>query len=157
ASVGLISCTVSGNEGGVGNTGANGGSGVFNNPSHNNTVNIYNSIVSGNTGYDKEIGGGEITTKSSVIADGVFDYEGSLVSGVAFDFKESLGAFENYGGFGDSLPVLKLEGPSAELSMTILQLQIIGSNIDVDINRLLEDQNHKDREQGNVMGAALPN
>lgn len=157
ASVDLISCTISGNKGGVGNTGANGGSGVFNNPSHNNTVNIYNSIVSGNIGYDKDIGGGEITAKSSVVGDGVFDYEGSLVSGAAFDFKESLGGFENYGGFGSSIPVLKLDGPAADYSMTMLQLQILSSNIEVDIKRLLEDQNHKDREQGNVIGAALPN
>src|SRR5699024_10912912 len=134
-----------------------GGSGVFNNPSHINTVKIYNSIVPGNTGYDKEIGGGEITTKSSVIADGALEYEGSLVSGLALAFKESLGCFGNYGGFGISLAVLELDGPIADYSMTMLQLQILGVNIEVDINRLLEVQNHKDREQGNVMGAALPN
>jgi len=156
STVDIINTTISNNEGGVGNTATNGGSGIFNNNSPTaNTVNIYNSVVSGNTGHANEIGGANISLQSSIAGSGIYNYEKALVPGQSFDPSTMFLPFAKYGtGYGKTLPV-KAGTPAATLGMTNLQLQVAGANLSLDENYYLKDQNRQPRTGTTVMGAAL--
>ncbi len=157
STVDIINTTISNNEGGVGNAASNGGSGVFNNNSPTaNTINIYNSIVSGNTGHANEIGGANINLQSSIVGSAVYNYDKAIEAGQSFDPSTMFSPFAQYGtGFGKSLPVLN-NTPATLFGMTLLQLQVLGANLDLDENYYLQDQNNGSRTGTTVMGAALP-
>lgn len=157
STVDIINTTISNNEGGVGNTAANGGSGIFNNNSPTaNTVNIYNSIISGNTGYASETGGANINLQSSISGKSVYNYEKAVEPGQSFDPAAMFMPFAKYGtGFGKTLPV-KAGTPATVFGMTNLQLQVMGANLSLDENYYLKDQNNKSRAGTKMMGAALP-
>ncbi|MBZ4189882.1 right-handed parallel beta-helix repeat-containing protein [Niabella beijingensis] len=157
STVDIINTTISNNEGGVGNTAANGGSGVFNNNSPTaNTVNIYNSVVSGNTGHTNEIGGANISLQSSIVGTGVYNYAKTPEPGQSFDPATMFQPFAAYGtGYGKTLPV-KAGTPATVFGMTTLQLQVAGANLSLDENYYLKDQNNKSRTGTTVMGAVLP-
>ncbi|WP_018630672.1 right-handed parallel beta-helix repeat-containing protein [Niabella aurantiaca] len=157
STVDIINTTISNNEGGVDNTATNGGSGIFNNNSPTaNTVNIYNSVISGNTGHANEIGGANISLQSSIVGASVYNYEKAVEPGQSFDPATMFLPFAKYGtGYGKTLPV-KAGSPATTFGMTTLQLQVAGANLSLDENYYLKDQNHKSRTSTTVMGAALP-
>lgn len=153
--VDLVNTTVSNNQGGQGNTATIGGSGIYNNPAHANILNIYNSIVSGNIGAAIEVGGTN-SARSSIIGSGVFNYDGILDAGKNFDPANAFSPFGKYGGFGQTIPLLNLGSAAATSGMSILQLQILASNLALESDLLSSDQNGKSRSGKTVMGAALP-
>ena len=155
SSMDLVSSTVSANSGGEGNTATVGGSGIYNNPAHVNVLNIYNSIISGNIGSQKEVGGTH-SPKSSVIGNEVFSANGDLVSGQSFDASTGFGSFGNYGGFAETLPLNNTVNAAVSGGMSTLQLQILASNLALDHTYFVIDQNNKTRSGKTVMGAALP-
>lgn len=102
------------------------------------TVNIYNSIVSGNTrgtsgtgtASDVEgVAGSAWTKKSTVISGQVFDFSGATVTGASFDPASMLGTLTNNGG---SMPTIKLTGtsnPAMTNGMTTAQLTTLGASL----------------------------
>lgn len=157
STIDIINTTISNNEGGVGNTGNNGGAGLFNNNAPTqNTVRIYNSIISGNVGHPNEIGGGNIDLQSSIAGTAVYNYDKAVEPGQSFDPTAMFAAFAHYGnGFGATIPVI-VNTPASTFGMTPLQLQILAANLALDEEYYLEDQNKKPRTSNNAMGAALP-
>ncbi len=154
SSVDLVSSTVFKNEGGAGNTASIGGAGIYNNPAHANTLNIYNSIVSGNEGSLIDVGGVN-NPRSSAIGSGVFDYDGNLVSGKSFDFTTSFKPFAGYGGFGKTLPLINEANVASQSGMSNLQLQVLAANLSLESSLLTIDQNAKSRSGKLAMGAAI--
>ncbi len=152
--VDLINSTVSKNEGGTGSTSSLGGAGIYNNPSHANSLNIYNSIVSGNEGSSIDVGGNN-NPISSAIGSEVFDYNGNLVIGKTFDATTSFRAFANYGGFGKTIPLVDDINVASQSGMSNLQLQVLAANLTLESDLLTVDQNNKSRASKTAMGASL--
>ena len=155
STVDLVNSTVFGNSGGAGNASTVGGSGIYNNPAHSNVLNIYNSIVAGNIGSAKEVGGAN-SPKSSVIGTEVYSYTGDVVAGQSFDATSAFAPFSTYGGFAKTLPLTNLTSAAAKVGMSTLQLQILASNLALEDTYFIIDQNNRSRSGKTVMGAALP-
>lgn len=156
ATIDLINSTVTGNIAGAGNVAVGGGSGIYNNPSPaGNIVNIYNSIVAGNTGSAKDVGGGNTSVSSAIGAD-IVNASGDVVSGQTFDAATAFNAFAKYTGFTKTLPLNNSATAAITGGMSTLQLQVLASNLSVDDTYFVIDQNNKTRSGKTVMGAALP-
>jgi hypothetical protein len=157
STVNIISSTFTQNTGGTGNTAINGGSAIFNNNTPTaNTINIYNSVISGNQGYNSELGGANIAIKSCVVGSTAYNYNGAIEAGQSFDAGTMFGAYSNHGGFGKSIPVVAGNHAALTLGMSNLQLQALAGNLLLDNNYCLKDQNSKSRTGTTTMGAALP-
>lgn len=155
--VNLINSTVSGNQGGMNNTGS-GGFAIQNASGGNNSLAIYNSIISGNISTSsQELGGSAFANysiKSSVLGSQVYDYEGKVGS-KTFDPTASFAAFGDYAAFGGTRP---LKGSSAASTdgMSTTQLEILGVNLPaIDANYLIIDQANQSRNNKNIMGADI--
>lgn len=155
SSLDLVNSTVSGNSGGEGNTAVIGGSGLYNNPAHVNTLNIFNSVIAGNIGSPNEVGGTH-STKSSIIGSTVYSYNGDVVSGQSFDPATAFAPFGSYGGFSKTLPLTSAANAAITGGMSVLQLQILSSNLSLADTYFIIDQNNKSRAGKTIMGAALP-
>lgn len=153
----LINSTVSGNQGGMNNA-AVGGFAVQNASAGNNSLFIYNSIISGNISTGSlELGGqafASYSIKSSILSTQVYDYDGK-VSTKAFDPTTAFSTFGKNGGYGETIP-LKGSSPATTDGMTALQLQILGINLPaIKPDYLILDQNNLSRNNKTVMGADI--
>lgn len=127
----IISSTITGNVS-VGTADPSGGIRVND---ANCTLNIHNSIVSGN------LGGGNVgdiyapaavnyNKTYSVISGSVYDGSGNVVSGQAFDPATMIGAFANNGGVGYTCLLTGSPNPAETLGMTSAQLLTLGLNFE---------------------------
>jgi hypothetical protein len=134
ANLQIISCTITGNM--VKSTSASGG-GVYLNAA-DVTVNIYNSIISGNTkgatgtGTVSDVEGVAAavwTKKSSVISAQVFDFNGTAVTSVSFDPVTMLGNLTSNGGTTSTVKLLGASNPATTNGMTASQLITLGNSL----------------------------
>ncbi|PRD52751.1 BACON domain-containing protein [Sphingobacterium gobiense] len=148
----VISSTVTGNQA------FNNGGGVE--LTANTTLNIFNSIVSGNTagnGGDIFAGSGANPSfSSSVRGNQLLDNNGAVIDAQTFDFETMLGNFTNNGGYAETA-VLSSSSPAAALGMSATQLENLGNTFNPAIPPEVTayDQNGKSRS-GAAMGAAIP-
>lgn len=173
----LINCTISGNSatnygGGIHtygssvidvisstitNNNAPNGGGVHNTDSNGCSINLYNSIVSGNFNGDGmtslEIGG-TITTISSIVGEEVFDASGTITSGT-FDASTMLDELSDNGGDTATCKLLLEDNnPAIDSGMTVAELQTLGATYSPVLSNdlLAKDQLANDRVSNN-MGA----
>lgn len=134
ANLQIISSTVTGNM--VKNASALGG-GLYMNAA-DVTVNIHNSIISGNTrgttgtGTASDVEGVAAagwTKKSSVIGSQVFDFNAVAISGTTFDFATMLAPLANNGGGTSTVKLSATGNPAVTNGMTSSQLTTLGSSL----------------------------
>ena len=152
----IISSTITGN---ISNGTADPSGGIRVNDA-NCTLNIYNSIVSGNLGGGNA---GDIYAPAavnykkaySVISGLIYDESGNEVSGQAFDPATMLGAFANNGGVGYTCLLTGSANPAETLGMTSAQLSTLGLNFEPVIaeNVMTFDQLGKTRVGKTSIGA----
>ena len=149
----LISSTITGNIA-VGN---GGGLNVYNT---NTAINIYNSIISGNSaasGNDYNGSTEVLQMKYSIISEIVYDQNGIAVPGNTFDPVLHLGTLTANGGFTRTHALIGDNNPAVTLGMPLLNLQILGENFDPVIpdEIILFDQTGKSREGKPSIGAVV--
>lgn len=134
ANLQLISSTVTGNM--VKSTSALGG-GIYMNAA-DVTVNISNSIVSGNsrgaigTGTVSDVEGVAAagwTKKASVIGGQVFDINAVAISGATFDFVTMFGPLANNGGNLSTIKLLGTGNPAITNGMSSVELTSLGASL----------------------------
>lgn len=136
ASLDMVSTTVSGNK--VKSATASGG-GVYSN-SLFGTINVYNSIISGNTkGATGTEGVSDVdgvngyawSKKYTIAADQVFDDAGNVVPAATFDYMTMLGALADNGGATRTIKLIGSGNPALTLGMTEAQLIDLGNALPV--------------------------
>lgn len=130
--VSIISNTISGNK--IKNATAKGGGIYVNAAAANATLNIYNSIISGNTigvtgtenisDVDGAVGYA-FSKKQTVVSNQVFDNNGTA-SGLTFEFAAMLGAFANNGGVTKSCLLTGANNPAKTSGMSTNDLATLG-------------------------------
>lgn len=141
------------------NKGLNNGGGIE--LTSNTTLNIINSILSGNTavsGGDIFVGSGANPSFStSVRGNQLMDGSGAVISGQSFDVETMLGNFTNNGGYTESV-LLSSGSPAATLGMSAPQLENLGNTYTpaIPAEVITYDQNGKSRSGRAAMGAAIP-
>lgn len=134
ANLQIISCTITGNM--IKSTSALGG-GVYMNAA-DVTVNIHNSIISGNsrgatgTGTASDVEGVAAagwTKKSSIIGSQVFDANAVVIAGANFDFATMLGLLANNGGNMQTVKLLGTGNPAFANGMTSAELTTLGGSL----------------------------
>lgn len=153
AKLDIINSTITKNSGAVNATAA-GGSGINVTTTGVNILNLYNSIVSGNTGNFGQIEG-NITVKSAVvIGDKVYDNNETLMSAATFD-PASLGTLNNNGGNTQTVLLLNSTNPATQYGMSLLQLQLLAIKQQIDDSIISKDQRGTDRKGKTTMGATV--
>src|SRR5690606_22813262 len=128
-------------------------SGIHNNG--NNTINIYNSIVAGNSS-EEQTGGTAIAKRNSTIIGGTaYDDEGGIIAGASFDASTMLGALANNGGLTKTVLLTGTNNPAMQYGMTALQLQLLAINDNLEEAIITVDQTGKDRSGKTTMGAVV--
>ena len=154
----LISSTVTGN---ISNGTADASGGIRVNDA-NCTLNIHNSIISGN------LGGGNVgdiyapaginySKANTIISGTVYDASGVEVSGQAFDPATMLAPFANNGGIGYTCLLTGSGNPAETLGKTAAELTILGMNFDPVISDeiITFDQLGKTRVGKTAIGACV--
>jgi hypothetical protein len=138
ASLDIVSTTVSANK--VKSATASGG-GVYSN-SLFGTINVYNSIISGNT---KGVTGTETFSdvdgvagyawnkRYTIAGDQVFDDAGNAVASTTFDFATMLGPLTDHGGATRTMKLTGSNNPALTLGMTQTQLTDLGNTFPITI------------------------
>lgn len=143
----------------TGNKGYNNGGGIELTP--NTTLNIFNSILSGNTavsGGDIFVGSGANPSFStSVRGNQLLDDNGAVISGQSFDFETMLGNFANHGGYAETIP-LSSSSPAATRGLSAGQLENLGNTYTPTIPAevITYDQTGASRSANTAMGATIP-
>lgn len=154
----MISCTVTGN---VSNGSGDVAAGIRVNDA-NCTLNIYNSIISGNIG-NNQVGdiyapaGISYATAYSVISSDVYDEDGTKVPSKTFDFTSMLTPFADNGGLGKTCLLTGTDNPAETLGMNSSQLSLLGLNLEpiVGDEVITFDQLGLTREGLQKMGASV--
>jgi len=142
----------------TGNKGYNNGGGIE--LTSNTTLNIFNSILSGNTavsGGDIFIGSGANPSfSSSVRGNQLLDGSGAVISGQTFDFETMLGNFANNGGPTETV-LLSSNSPASTLGMSAAQLENLGNTYTpaIPAEVITHDQNGRPRSSSAAMGASI--
>lgn len=154
----IISCTITNN---TCLGAADSGGGIRINDA-NCTLNIYNSIISGNTtaGNTGDIFGVTGTTYSkaySIVSSKVYDANGLEVSGKIFDFTTMLAPFAKNEMSTSSCLLTGNENPAVTLGMSATQLQTLGMGFDPVIGESIMsyDQLSKSRSGKTSIGACV--
>lgn len=117
------------------------------------TVNIYNSILTGNTGNGEIASAGTLITSYVILGDKVLDKDGNEVDGKTFDHTTMISELSTNG-------TCMIEGasPAATLGMDAMLLQDLAVKFDPVINNsiITKDQLGKSRSDKFVMGAVIP-
>lgn len=153
ATLHLISSTITGNS-------AVGNGGGLNVANANTSINIYNSIISGNTaatGLDYNGSTDVRLMKYSIISEAVYDQNGITVPDNNFDPVLHLGSLTNNGGVTRTHALTGENNPAVTLGMPLLNLQILGANFDPVIpdEIILFDQTGKSRDGKPSIGAVV--
>ncbi len=129
----VISCTITGNKA-ISATGK--GAGIFVNANATNSVvNLYNTILSGNTaGATGTEGVSDIDgaagyaygKKYTVVSAQVFDTNGNVVAGASFDYASMLGALADNGGDTKTCLLLGATNPAKSNGMSVSDLTSLG-------------------------------
>lgn len=136
ASLTIISSTITGNK--IKHASAKGAGVYVNATAANATLNIYNSIVSGNTAgatgtenvSDVDGAAGFAWTKKYTVASNqVFDNNGVAIAGATFDFATMLGAFTNNGGGTNTCLLLGANNPAKANGMSTNDLITLGNTL----------------------------
>ncbi|MDX9883333.1 MAG: hypothetical protein RBS73_14825 [Prolixibacteraceae bacterium] len=134
ATLTIISSTITGNK--IKHASAKGAGVYVNATAANATLNIYNSIVSGNTAgpsgteniSDVEGAAGFAWTKKYTIAsDQVYDNNGVAIPGTTFDFATMLGTFADNGGGTNTCLLLGANNPAKTNGMSANDLITLGN------------------------------
>jgi len=142
----IISSTVTGNLSAT-------ASGIHNNG--NNTINIHNSIISGNSS-EEQTGGTAISKRASTIIGGTaYDEEGGVIVGASFDASTMIGTLANNGGLTKTILLTGTNNPAMQYGMTVLQLQLLAINDNLEESIITSDQTGKDRSGKTTMGAVV--
>lgn len=131
------------------------------------TLNIYNSIVSGNTvGVDGSLRAGDIALLNSsvynktntIVSDRVYSAYGTEIIGKTFDFVSMLGGLTDNGGSTKTCQLLGDNNPAKAYGMTILALKALCPMFTPSLNESLvtNDQLGNSRT-GNIIGAWTSN
>ena len=96
------------------------------------TVNIHNSVVSGNTAIGSSnwdaavLAGSALNKMNSILSDKVYDASGAEVSGQTFDSTTMLGALADNGGVTKTCQLLGTVNPAKTLGMSSAELTTLG-------------------------------
>lgn len=161
AKLDIISCTITNNTcAGAADTGG----GIRINDA-NCTLNIYNSIISGNTtgGSTGTIGdifgvtGTSYSKIHSIVSSKVFDVNGLEVPAKSFDFSTMLAPFDKNGGLNSTCLLVGDDNPAATLGMSGIQLMTLGIGYDPVIAEsiITFDQLGKSRAGKNAIGSCV--
>jgi len=128
------------------------------------TVNVYNSIVSGNTGigtsnYDIDVKTGSTMNKvSSILSDKTYDVSGTEIAGQTFDHATMLGTLAENGGYSKTCQLLGDNNPAKTFGMSGAALIKLGTGLTPAIpeNIVAYDQLGNQRT-GSMMGAWTSN
>lgn len=121
-------------------------------------VNVYNSIVSGNTGEGMASDIiGDITFKKSVEGNTFLDEEGLPIVGDSFDHTIMIEELQDNGGKSQTCRLLGDDNPAKTNGMSVTALQILGINFNPSVpdNISTKDQVGEDREGTTVIGALI--
>lgn len=100
------------------------------------TLNIYNSIVSGNTvgsvgskvvGDIALLNSATYSKKNTILTDKVYDVLGALVAGQTFNYATMLGALADNGGLTKTCQLLGSSNPAKSYGMTAAELTTLGN------------------------------
>lgn len=158
AKLDIISCTITNNIS-VGTADASGGIRIND---ANCTLNIYNSIISGNTSNgaigDIFAATGVTYVKSfSIISTKVYEGSGSEIPGKLFDYSTMLAPFAKNGAQTSNCLLLGDDNPAATLGMSFTQLTTLGIGFDPAISEsiITVDQLGKSRSGKTAIGACV--
>lgn len=125
------------------------------------TVNIYNSIISGNTAI---VSGSDLLGTASIFntinGTKVYDANSNEVAGITFDFATMLGTLTNGGALGENCQLLGgASNPATNKGMTTTVLETLGTgyNPAIDASMITKDQNGKSRSGKTSIGAVVSN
>ena len=149
AKLNVLSSTIVNNAGGV-------GSGIDISTTGVNEVNLFNTIVAGNTGAAAQTAGNGITFSTSIIGSNVYDVNGNIITGATFDPATMLGTLADNGGNTKTVLPLGTNNPALVHGMSLLQLQLLSINQNLEEDFITKDQNNRSRTNTTVMGAAIP-
>ncbi len=149
AKLNVFSSTITNNAGGT-------GSGIDMSATGPNEVNLFNTIVAGNTGAAAQTAGSGITVSTSIVGSNVYDADGAVVAGATFDATTMLGSLGDHGGHTKTVLPTGTGNPATQYGLSLLQLQLLSINHDLEEDFVAQDQNNKSRAGKTVMGAALP-
>lgn len=133
---------------------------------NNCAIDIYNSIISGNTAlgtnnYDVAItSGSTLSTKNAVVADKVFDATGTMVADKTFDFETMLDTLLNNGGPGKTVQLLLTAdaNPAKTYGSSRTDLISLGSSLSpVVAESIIAFDQLGNSRTGNIMGAWTAN
>lgn len=149
----LISSTITNNSSGTGKRAG----GIGN--SAGCTLNLYNTIVSGNFKADGEFDDianfGTLTQKNTVVGSIAFDATGAEIPGVAFEPSIMLGALSDNGGDTQTCRLLGTNNPAENYGMSVTELSQLGATFTPAIpNAIITfDQTGKNRSGKRCMGS----
>lgn len=125
----------------------------------NTTMNVHNSIVSGNTAPNGPdvFEGGAASFAYSVKGAQILNESGAVIVGQSFDFESMLGSLTDNGGYTPTA-LLSAGSPAATLGMSVGQLENLAQTFNPVIPQELitKDQTGKSRNGKTAMGAAIP-
>ncbi len=164
ATLTVISSTITGNM--IKHATATGAGIYMNAAAANATLNIFNTIVSGNTAGTSgtenisDVAGAAgfgWSKKYTVVSNEVFDQNGTTVSGATFDFTTMLGAFANNGGETNTCVLSGNNNPAKTNGMSTGDLATLGSSFSpaVPAGIMTYDQTGEDRSGKPYIGACV--
>ncbi|TZF86286.1 T9SS type A sorting domain-containing protein (plasmid) [Pedobacter sp. BS3] len=146
AKLDVISSTIVNNSGAVGSASV-AGSGINVTTNGTNILNLYNTIVAGNTGSHGQIEGSVATTSSTIIGDKVYDADGNIIASATFDAATMLNIL--------LLPVGE-DNPALTYGMSASSLTALGNTFSPPLENLIaSDMNGNSRSDKSTMGALV--
>lgn len=124
----------------------------------NTTLNVFNTIISGNQAANgNDVYGNGSDLSYSVLGSRILDANGDDVPGQSFDAETMLGHLADNGG-ETKTSLLTASSPAATLGMTASALEALGATLTPAITPevIASDQNGKSRTGKTAMGAAIP-
>lgn len=124
------------------------------------TVNMFNSVVSGNTGVPEFVIGtsnNSIEIKNTIVSDKVYDTSGTIVNGVDFN-TETIQELADNGGFTSTCLILSEDNPAiTNYGMSVAALNALASSYTPQIPQELiaKDQIGVSREDLTFIGALI--
>ena len=152
----IVSCTFSANT----NVTAASGPGIQQ-ANASGTVEVYNTLVAGNSqgGVEDNVvwAGSNYKIANTIIGSTVYNADGAVVGGAAFDAAAMLGPLGENGGATKSCVLLGDANPARQYGMSSSELRILGESLDPAFGEAIStvDQTGASREGKTVIGAVV--
>lgn len=153
----IVSCTIAGNATVTAGSGAG-----LQQAAVGGAVEVYNTLISGNTtdGAADDVAwfkGASYKVANSIIGNTVYNAEGGVVAGAAFDAATMLSPLGENGGATKSCVLLGDANPARQYGMSQSELRILGESLDPAFGEAISsvDQTGASREGRTVVGAVV--